>query len=99
MTGQYYEGGHWLGSFATYLITGRGLPPRPEEGKKGKPTVAEPEIPFAWVTGAGLEIWCGNQGPTFVQKSCAEIAGLGGVEPARLDQGWDQGRIGEAVER
>ncbi|MEJ2514180.1 MAG: DUF2891 domain-containing protein [Gammaproteobacteria bacterium] len=26
-TGDYYEGGHWLGSFATYLVTGRGLPP------------------------------------------------------------------------
>mgnify|MGYP001826308028 CR=1 FL=1 len=36
VTGQYYEGGHWLGSFATYLITGRGLPPGTEEGKKGK---------------------------------------------------------------
>lgn len=26
VTGQYYEGGHWLGSFAVYLVTGRGLP-------------------------------------------------------------------------
>jgi hypothetical protein len=26
-TGAHYEGGHWLGSFATYLVTGRGLPP------------------------------------------------------------------------
>jgi hypothetical protein len=25
VTGQYYEGGHWLGSFAVYLVTGRGL--------------------------------------------------------------------------
>jgi hypothetical protein len=25
VTGEYYEGGHWLGSFATYLVTGRGL--------------------------------------------------------------------------
>jgi len=24
VTGQHYEGGHWLGSFATYLVTGRG---------------------------------------------------------------------------
>ena len=24
--GEHYEGGHWLGSFATYLVTGRGLP-------------------------------------------------------------------------
>ena len=22
----YYEGGHWLGSFATYLVTRRGIP-------------------------------------------------------------------------
>jgi hypothetical protein len=22
---QYYEGGHWLGSFAVYLVTGRGI--------------------------------------------------------------------------
>jgi hypothetical protein len=28
VTGEHYEGGHWLGSFATYLVTGRGLPPR-----------------------------------------------------------------------
>ena len=28
VTGQHYEGGHWLGSFATYLATGRGLPSR-----------------------------------------------------------------------
>ncbi len=25
ITGQRYEGGHWLGSFAVYLVTGRGL--------------------------------------------------------------------------
>lgn len=25
---QTYEGGHWLGSFATYLLTDRGLPPK-----------------------------------------------------------------------
>jgi len=29
VTGQHYEGGHWLGSFATYLATGRGLPRAP----------------------------------------------------------------------
>lgn len=28
VTGEHYEGGHWLGSFATYLQTGRGLEPR-----------------------------------------------------------------------
>ncbi len=25
VTGEYYEGGHWLGSFATYLVTRRGV--------------------------------------------------------------------------
>ncbi|MCZ7652188.1 MAG: DUF2891 domain-containing protein [Thermoanaerobaculia bacterium] len=29
VTGEHYEGGHWLGSFATYLTTGRGLPAAP----------------------------------------------------------------------
>jgi hypothetical protein len=28
VTGEHYEGGHWLGSFAVYLVTERGLPPR-----------------------------------------------------------------------
>ena len=26
VTGEHYEGGHWLGSFAVYLVSGRGLP-------------------------------------------------------------------------
>ncbi|MBM4779652.1 MAG: DUF2891 domain-containing protein [Archangiaceae bacterium] len=26
VTGEHYEGGHWLGSFATYLVTQRGTP-------------------------------------------------------------------------
>jgi hypothetical protein len=25
VTGEHYEGGHWLGSFATYLTTKRGI--------------------------------------------------------------------------
>ena len=25
VTGEHYEGGHWLGSFAVYLVTGAGL--------------------------------------------------------------------------
>jgi hypothetical protein len=25
VTGKHYEGGHWLGTFATYLITGSGV--------------------------------------------------------------------------
>lgn len=27
VTGEHYEGGHWLGSFATYLVTQRGIAP------------------------------------------------------------------------
>jgi hypothetical protein len=26
VTGEHYEGGHWLGSFAVYLVTRRGVP-------------------------------------------------------------------------
>lgn len=26
VTGEHYQGGHWLGTFAAYLVTGRGLP-------------------------------------------------------------------------
>lgn len=29
ITGEHYEGGHWLGTFATYLITSRGLSASP----------------------------------------------------------------------
>jgi len=28
VTGEHYEGGHWLGSFAVYLVTRRGVPAR-----------------------------------------------------------------------
>jgi hypothetical protein len=34
VTGEHYEGGHWLGSFAVYLVTQRGIPgtnPQPAE--------------------------------------------------------------------
>ena len=27
VTGEHYAGGHWLGTFATYLVTGRGIAP------------------------------------------------------------------------
>jgi len=30
VTGAHYEGGHWLGTFAVYLVTGRGLPHQPQ---------------------------------------------------------------------
>ena len=28
VTGEHYEGGHWLGSFAVYLVTKSGIPPQ-----------------------------------------------------------------------
>ena len=34
VTGEHYVGCHWLGSFATYLVTSRGLPPTDEKKKK-----------------------------------------------------------------
>ena len=36
----------------------------------------EPMNATAWITPGGLEVWCGNQGPTFVRAACAELAGL-----------------------
>ncbi len=33
VTGEHYEGGHWLGSFAVYLTTGRGLGKTPAHAK------------------------------------------------------------------
>jgi hypothetical protein len=29
VTGEHYEGGHWLGSFAVYLVTRRGIVAQP----------------------------------------------------------------------
>ena len=36
----------------------------------------EPMNATALYTGSALEIWCGNQSPTFQQSTCAKIAGL-----------------------
>lgn len=33
VTGEHYEGGHWLGSFAVYLTTRRGIAPGKEEAR------------------------------------------------------------------
>lgn len=33
VTGEHYEGGHWLGSFAVYLVTGRGLETNGHDGE------------------------------------------------------------------
>src|ERR1017187_7034564 len=35
VTGEHYEGGHWLGSFAVYMVSRRGIP-RSEERRVGK---------------------------------------------------------------
>ncbi len=37
VTGEHYEGGHWLGSFAMYLVTGRGLRPVPAPSRSSTP--------------------------------------------------------------
>jgi hypothetical protein len=29
VTGEHYEGGHWLGTYAVYLVTGRGVDAAP----------------------------------------------------------------------
>jgi hypothetical protein len=43
VTGEHYEGGHWLGSFATYLVTERGLPtPLPGSTPPVAPAPARP---------------------------------------------------------
>ena len=34
VTGEHYEGGHWLGSFAVYLVSRRGLEPADEKAKQ-----------------------------------------------------------------
>lgn len=44
VTGEYYEGGHWLGSFAVYLTTQRGIPnANPLDSPKEKDRDREPE--------------------------------------------------------
>jgi DUF2891 family protein len=40
VTGEHYEGGHWLGSFATYLVTQRGISSRPESTPPAAPAPA-----------------------------------------------------------
>lgn len=39
VTGEHYEGGHWLGSFATYLVTRRGI------DSSATPPVSQPASP------------------------------------------------------
>jgi hypothetical protein len=37
VTGEHYEGGHWLGTFAVYLVTGRGLDSAATAARSGAP--------------------------------------------------------------
>jgi len=43
VTGEHYEGGHWLGSFAVYLVTRRGVSPGSPEGLSGGRRTAQPQ--------------------------------------------------------
>jgi hypothetical protein len=45
VTGEHYEGGHWLGSFATYLVTGRGTGAAPGITGKFIPMSKPPGAP------------------------------------------------------
>ena len=35
VTGEHYEGGHWLGTFAVYLTSRAGIAPVPQEESDG----------------------------------------------------------------
>ena len=45
VTGAHYEGGHWLGSFAVYLTTQRGIEKEEATRSKSKKSVAEKAAP------------------------------------------------------
>lgn len=73
VTGEHYEGGHWLGSFATYLVTRRGIAVTPvdaselqDTGNQGLPIggiSGEPAaIPGLVAEGARCEVAEGEQG-------------------------------------
>ena len=90
VTGEHYEGGHWLGSFATYLVTGRGtgidpelkfeltVPPSP--GTAPPPDAASLQDFARRYT----EAWC-SQDPQSVAAFFAETGSLqiNDGEPAR----------------
>ncbi|MEJ8566031.1 amidase [Wenzhouxiangellaceae bacterium CH-27] len=44
VTGEHYEGGHWLGSFATYLVTGRGTGSEFDSGAVASGAETQPEV-------------------------------------------------------
>jgi hypothetical protein len=57
VTGEHYEGGHWLGSFAVYLSSGRGLgagDAPPAAGTPGAPEGAPPTAASHFSHPAGL---------------------------------------------
>ena len=79
VTGEHYEGGHWLGSFATYLQTSRGL-----AGGDGQqmPATADQETPAITamsrlrVTASRMERWEKQLNAVIVMNPQAEaIAG------------------------
>ena len=43
VTGEHYEGGHWLGSFATYLVTKRGIAAAPTASPSAPAASATPD--------------------------------------------------------
>ncbi len=51
VTGDHYEGGHWLGSFATYLVTGRGL-----DAEERSVNTGDEDFPFGGVVDEALAI-------------------------------------------
>ncbi len=57
----------------------------------------EPMNATAHFTGDALEVWCGNQAPTFVQDACAEAAGLE-QEAVRLHTTYMGGGFGRRAE-
>ncbi|WP_136442282.1 xanthine dehydrogenase family protein molybdopterin-binding subunit [Pacificoceanicola onchidii] len=57
----------------------------------------EPMNATAWFDGEKLRLWCGNQGPTFLQAACADAAGIDpeDVEVNVTMMGGSFGRRGE----
>jgi hypothetical protein len=46
VTGEHYEGGHWLGSFAVYLSSGRGLTAAPRQRRRFRLSAAADRATF-----------------------------------------------------
>jgi hypothetical protein len=93
VTGEHYEGGHWLGTFAVYLVTGRGLPvPARDTDADTSPTkkAAEPR-PLLDSVGSGGRIrtvgftrrppFRRSQRPLWEPPGAALRGGLASLEP------------------